>query len=180
MRPHERLPADRIVASKLDTASLRPLTGRMVLMSLLGFFAVVIGVNGVMIALAIGTMPGLESEKPYQAGIGYNAEMEAAGAQAARHWSVASHIGHDTSRRAFIKVEPRDADGAAVSGLTVTVRLMRPTDRRADHALTLQEHDRGAYVGETADVAPGAWDIEIEAGRGAERLFRSRNRVALE
>jgi nitrogen fixation protein FixH len=57
---------------------------------------------------------------------------------------------------------------------------MRPTDQRADHVLSLQERDMGAYVGETADVAPGAWDIEIEAGRGAERLFRSRNRVALE
>jgi nitrogen fixation protein FixH len=152
----------------------------MVLISLLGFFAVVIGVNGVMIALAIGTMPGLESEKPYQAGIGYNAEIETARAQAARHWTVASQIGHDTRRRASIKVEPRDANGAPVGGLTVTVRLMRPTDQRADHALSLQERDRGTYVGEIADVAPGAWGIEIEAGRGAERLFRSRNRVALE
>lgn len=180
MRPHERLPAERIAASKFARAPVRPLTGRMVLLSLLGFFAVVIGVNGVMIALAIGTMPGLEREKPYQAGVGYNAEIEMARAQAARHWSVASHIGHDPSWRASIKVEPRDADGVPVSGLTVTVRLMWPTDQRADHALSLQERDRGTYVGEAADVAPGTWDVELEAGRGSERLFRSHNRVAIE
>jgi nitrogen fixation protein FixH len=180
MAPHERLPAERAVASKFGKVPVRPLTGRMILISLLGFFGVVIGVNGMMIALAIGTMPGLESEKPYQAGIGYNAEIATARAQAARHWTVASHIGHDASRHASIKVEPRDADGAPVSGLTVTVRLMRPTDQRADRALSLQERDRGTYLGETADVAPGAWDIEIEAGRGSERLFRSRSRVALE
>jgi nitrogen fixation protein FixH len=173
MGPHERLRAETAVAS-------RPLTGRMVLISLFGFFGVVMGINGVMIALAIGTMPGLESEKPYQAGIGYNAEIATARAQAARHWTVATHITHDTSQRASIKVEPRDADGAPVSGLMVTVRLMRPTDQRADRALSLQERDMGTYLGETADVAPGTWNIEIEAGRGSARLFRSRSRVALE
>jgi nitrogen fixation protein FixH len=180
MGPRERLRAEGTVASKFDSVPVRPLTGHMVLMLLLGFFGVVIAVNGVMIALAIDTMPGLESEKPYQAGIGYNAEIEMARAQAARHWTVASHIGRDTSRRASIKVEPRDANGAPVGGLTVTVRLMRPTDQRADRALSLQERDRGTYLGETADIAPGAWDIEIEAGRESERLFRSRHRVALE
>jgi nitrogen fixation protein FixH len=168
------------VASKIGSVPARPVTGSLVLLFLFGFFGVVIGVNGVMIALAIGTMPGLESERPYQLGIAYNAEIQMARAQAARHWTVESHIGRDASRRASIKVEPRDADGAPVSGLTVTVRLMRPADQRADRALSLRERDRGTYLGETADVAPGAWDMEIEAQRGPERLFRSRNRVTLE
>jgi nitrogen fixation protein FixH len=180
MRSHERVRAERTVPSKFGSAPARQLTGRMVLISLLGFVAVVVGANGVMVGLAIGTMPGLESAKPYQAGIGYNAEIETARAQAARHWTVASHIGHDTSRRASIKVEPREADGAPISGLSVTVRLMRPTDQRADRAVLLQERNRGTYLAEIADVAPGAWDIEIEAERGSERLFRSRNRVTLE
>jgi nitrogen fixation protein FixH len=152
----------------------------MVLLSLLAFFAVIIGVNGVMIALAIGTMPGLESEKPYQAGISYNAEIETARAQAARHWTMVSRVGRETSGRASAKVEARDADGAPVGGLTVTVRLMRPTDQRADRMLSLHERESGTYVGEAADVAPGAWDVELEAGRGPERLFRSRNRITLQ
>jgi nitrogen fixation protein FixH len=180
MVPDERLRAGTTVASKIGSVPVRPVTGRLVLLFLLGFFGVVIGVNGVMIALAIGTMPGLESERPYQLGIAYNAEIHMARAQAARHWTVESHIGRDASRRASITVEPRDADGAPVSGLTVTVRLMRPADQRADRALSLKERDTGTYLGEIADVAPGAWDMEIEAQRGPERLFRSRNRVTLE
>src|SRR5215472_13466244 len=99
-------------------ATARPLTGRTVLVSLLAFFGVVIGVNGVMIALAIGTMPGLESEKPYHAGVNYNAEIETARAQTARHWTMTSHVDRDARGRASVRVEARDADGAVVGGLT--------------------------------------------------------------
>jgi nitrogen fixation protein FixH len=180
MAPHERLRAERTAAIKISSVPVRPLTGRVVLLSLLGFFAVVIGVNAVMIALAIGTMPGLETEKPYQVGVGYNAEIQTARDQAARHWTVVSHAGREGSGRVSITVEPRAADGAPVSELAMTVRLVRPTDQRADRALSLQERDRGTYLGETADVAPGAWDMEIEAQRGPERLFRSRNRITLQ
>ena len=40
--------------------SPRPLTGRMVLFSLLTFFGVVIGVNVIMMRLAIQTLPGTD------------------------------------------------------------------------------------------------------------------------
>jgi nitrogen fixation protein FixH len=180
MRPYERLRAGGPVARESGDATARPLTGRAVLVSLLAFFAVVIGVNGVMMALAIGTMPGLESEKPYQAGVAYNAEIETARAQAARRWTMASHVGRDDRGRATVKVEARDAEGAPVGGLTVSVRLMRPADKRADRAIWLSEHEAGTYLGEAADVAPGVWDAELEAARSSERLFRSHNRVILE
>jgi nitrogen fixation protein FixH len=133
-----------------------------------------------MIALAIGTMPGLESEKPYQAGVTYNAEIETARAQAARRWTVASHVGRDARGHAAVRVEARDADGAPVGGLTVTVGLMRPTDQRSDRTMTLTEGEPGTYLGGTADVAPGVWDVELEAARASKRLFRSRNRIILE
>jgi nitrogen fixation protein FixH len=180
MRPSERHRHGGTVAQKSDGTTARPLTGRAVLVSLLGFFAVVIGVNGVMMALAIGTMPGLESEKPYQTGVTYNAEIETARAQAARRWTVASQVGRDAHGRATVRVEARDADRAPVGGLAVTVRLIRPTDQRSDHATWLGEREPGTYLGEVADVAPGVWDVELNAARVSERLFRSRNRIILE
>jgi nitrogen fixation protein FixH len=158
----------------------RPLTGRAVLLWLLAFFGVVIGINVIMMALAIGTMPGLETEKPYQAGIGYNAEIAAARAQATRRWKVVSHIDRDADGRASVKVEARDRDGAPLARLAVTVRLARPTDQRADRTISLAEHESGKYLGEAADVAPGLWDVELDADRGTERMFRSKNRVTLE
>jgi nitrogen fixation protein FixH len=169
---------NRIHAGAGTTA--RPLTGRAVFASLLAFFGVVISVNGMMIALAIGTLPGLESEKPYQAGATYNAEIETARGQAARRWTVASHVDRNASGHAAVRVEARDADGAPLGGLTVTARLMRPTDQRSDRAMRLGEREPGTYLGEAADVAPGVWDVELEAARASERLFRSRNRIILE
>jgi len=163
-----------------DVGGARILTGRTVLLWLLAFFGVVIGINGVMMVLAIVTMPGLETEKPYQAGIGYNAEIGAARAQATRRWKVASHIDRDAGGRAAVKVEARDHDGAPLTSLAFTVRLARPTDQRADRIIPLTEHESGSYVGEATDVAPGVWDVELDADRGAERMFRSRNRVTLE
>ena len=180
MRPYERLRAGGTVAHESGGTTGRQLTGRTVLVSLLAFFGVVVGVNGVMIALAIGTMPGLESEKPYHAGINYNAEIETARAQAARHWTMTSHVDRDARGRASVRVEARDADGAAVGGLTVAVRLMRPADQRGDRAMSLGEREPGTYLGEAADVVPGVWDLELEAARAPERLFRSRNRIILE
>ncbi len=179
MRPHERF---RIVRSVAHNSGMTrpPLSGRIVLAALLAFFGVVIGVNGIMITLAIGTMPGLESEKPYQAGVAYNAEIEAARAQTRRHWTVASHVTRDALGRTSVRVTAHDAGGAPVGGLTVAVRLLRPTDRRDDHTIALGEREAGTYEGEAAGVAAGAWGIEIEAARASERLFRSHNRIIME
>ena len=157
----------------------RPVTGRIVLLWLLAFFAVVIGINGAMMALAIVTMPGLETEKPYQAGIGYNADIESARAQAARRWKIASHIDRDIGGRASIRVEARDRDGAPLTGLALTMRLARPTDQRADRIILLTETGNGGYLGEAQDVAPGVWDLGLDADRGPERMFRSKNRITL-
>ena len=158
---------------------MRPLTARTVLLWLLGFFAVVIAANAVMITLAVSTMPGLETEKPYQAGIGYNAEIENARVQASRRWTVLSHIDRDAGGRAAVEVEARDATQAPIGGLAVSVRLLRPTDGRADHAISLREREKGTYLGASADVGPGVWDVEIEANRGPERVFHSKNRITL-
>ncbi len=179
MRPYERLrtakPTDR-----QDKMTTQPLTGRTVLVALLVFFGIVIGVNGVMMALAIGTMPGLENEKPYQAGIAYNAEIDAARAQAARRWTVASHVGRDAQGRAAASVTARDADGNPIAGLAITVRLLRPADRRGDRTIALGEAGPGIYKGDATGVPPGAWDVEIEAVRASERLFRSHSRIVIE
>jgi nitrogen fixation protein FixH len=179
MRPYERLRTG-LPAARKGEMTVRPVTGRTVLAVLLGFFGVVIGVNAVMIALAIGTMPGLENEKPYQVGVAYNAEIEAARAQADRHWSVVSHVGRDAQDHATASVTARDADGIPMTGLAITVRLLRPADQRGDRAIALGERAPGTYEGEATGVAAGAWDVEIEAARASERLFRSRNRIIME
>jgi nitrogen fixation protein FixH len=158
----------------------RELSGRTVLFSLIGFFAVVIGVNVAMMTLAISTMPGTEVESPYLAGIKYNAEIASARAQEARGWHLTSHVDRKGDGRAVVVIEAGDRSGAPLTGLALSVKLARPTDQRADRAFTVGERTAGRYAGDAADVAAGIWDLEVEADRGGERLFRSKNRITLD
>jgi len=156
------------------------LSGRTVLFSLIGFFAVVIGVNVTMMTLAISTMPGTDVESPYLAGIKYNAEISAARAQQARGWHVTTHIDRGGDGRAIVVIDARDRNGAPLTGLALSIKLARPTDQRADRVFTLGERTAGHYAGDAVEVASGIWDLEVEADRGGERLFRSKNRVTLD
>jgi nitrogen fixation protein FixH len=157
-----------------------PLTGRRVLVYLLAFFAVVLAANGVMIKLAIDTLPGTEVDSAYRASLAFNAEISAARAQAARGWHVDAHVERGPDQRAAVRIEARDAHNTPVSGVAFLARLARPIDKRADRPVTLAEREAGIYRGEASDVPPGQWDLIIEADRGSERVFFSRNRVMLQ
>jgi len=49
----------------------RPITGRKVLFMMVAFFGVVIGVNLIMMRLAIQTLPGTEVDSAYSASLAY-------------------------------------------------------------------------------------------------------------
>ena len=157
----------------------RPLTGRMVLACILGFFAVIIAVNITMMALAIETLPGTDVDNPYRAGLAYNQEIFAARAQEQRGWRIAAHIEREPDGRGDLRIDARDAGGAPLTGLIFSAQLARPIDRRADQAVTLKEREAGVYRGTAADLAAGQWDLIIAAERGGERMFLSRNRLLL-
>ena len=135
--------------------------------------------NVVMLKLAIDTLPGTDVDSAYRASLAYNAEIAAAAAQATRGWSVVGHVERDADGRAAVRVEARDAANAPLTGLAFSARLSRPTDKRADRSTFLLERESGIYLGKVGDLAPGQWDLVIEAERGSERLFLSRNRLVL-
>lgn len=152
-------------------------TGRMVLVGLVAFFAVVVGVNAVLTYAAISTFGGVETESSYRAGLAFAREKATAQAQDALHWDVsveAATAGDAT----VVEVMARDSSGRPVPNLEAKAALAHPTDRRADLAVPLLGHGAGLFRGTTAAVA-GQWDLVIELSRAGERLFRSKNRVTL-
>ena len=76
-----------------------------------------------------------------------------------------------------MRVEARDSNGRPMSGLKFQGRFERPTDRRADLPVELAEVGIGIYRGSAPAVAPGQWDLVIEADAAGQRLFLSKNRV---
>jgi nitrogen fixation protein FixH len=159
-------------------ASPRPLTGRKVLLMLVAFFGVVIGVNVIMMRLAIQTLPGTEVDSAYSASLAYESEIAAAHDQNARNWKVDARIGRD-SGGATLQVEARDKNGTPMPGLKFQGRFERPTDRRADKSVALAEVGIGVYRGNAAGIAPGQWDLVLEGEAAGQRMFLSRNRVLL-
>ena len=157
----------------------RVLTGRAVLIWLLAFFAVVFTANGVMMKFAIETMSGTEVDSSYRAGMNFNAEAQAARRQDERAWQVWANAARNGDGDAVVRIEARDKAGVPLTGLKFSAVLERPTDKRTDHRMTLAELQTGLYGGKAADVAPGQWDLVLEADRAGERLFLSRTRVFL-
>jgi len=157
----------------------RPLTGRKVLMMIVAFFAVVFAANGLMMTLAIQTLPGTDVDSAYSASLAYENEIAAAHDQDARGWKVDAHVQRRTGAGAEVQVEVRDSRGLPVSGLRFQGRFERPTDRRADQAVELVATGDGIYFGDTAAIMPGQWDLVLEAITGGQRLFLSKNRILL-
>lgn len=161
------------------TATVRPLTGRTVLICLIAFFGVVIGANLTLAKFAIDTLPGTEVDSAYGASLAYESEIVAAREQAARGWKVNAHVARGADGRAEVRIEVRDRNGAPIQGLNFSSRLERPADRRADRPVELAASGTAAYRGEVAALAPGLWDLVLEGDVAGKRLFLSKNRIVL-
>lgn len=157
----------------------RTITGRTVLFSLVGFFAVVFAANAAMIWLAVASWNGVETQSAYRDGAHYPRERAAAEAQASRHWRVEADLAR-SGEGVEIAVTLRDGDARPLPGLAVSARLERPSHDREDLVVLLTERELGAYRGRVARLAGGNWHLVLDAGRGGERLFRSVNRISVE
>mgnify|MGYP000259454836 FL=1 len=162
----------------MDNDSGFRITGRMVLFCLIGFFGLISIANAIMIWLAVSSHTGVVVGSAYKAGGEYQSEIDTARAQAARAWAVEADVTR-AGEGAALDVTIRDADGAPVFGLAVTVRLASNVTADADAVATLSEGEVGRYRGAFETVAPGSWTLMIDADRGDDRVYHSENRVML-
>jgi nitrogen fixation protein FixH len=158
----------------------RPLTGRFVLITMIAFFTIVMGVNVVMIRLAVATLPGTEVDSAYAASLAYQREINAAHQQQARSWQVEAHLVRKGDGTATLDLRARDRNAVPVTGAVFSARLERPADRRADRAIDVVDIRGGQYRGTAEDVAAGQWDLVIEADADGKRMFLSKSRIVLQ
>ena len=82
-----------------------------------------------------------------------------------------------------LTVTLRDRDGAAVTGLTVTGVLKRPTHDGHDQPVTLTEAEPGEYVADLTLPLRGNWDLTLlaEGGRATAQgtAFEMKTRLWL-
>jgi nitrogen fixation protein FixH len=137
------------------------LSGKHIILILLGFFGIVAAVNSYFIYMAISTGPGEERGASYEAGLRYNATLAEERTQAALRWHHQSQV-LEGSR---LRIQITDADGGPVAGLAVTGHVARPAANGADRALAFKEVDAGIYESDLGLADPGSWILAFAAER---------------
>ena len=142
----------------------------------------VVVVNGVMVAFALGTWTGLETEGHYEKGLAYNRDLAAARAQAERGWRVAFALDDvaavGDARTGRLSATFADGDGRPLDDLEVRAVVLRPTTEGHDQRLALVPAGRGVYRAAVTFPLPGQWDVRIHAYRG-DAVFQESHRVRL-
>jgi nitrogen fixation protein FixH len=148
---------------------------------------IVVAVNGVLIAYAIGTFPGLTTEDAYRKGLAYNRTLAAADAQAARGWHLeltmqpATPGGGGTveadaagGRTAVLAARFTEAAGQPLTGLQVQAILERPVGVAGGLTVDLAAAGDGVYRVTLALPDAGQWQVRVLARRGDETFQESR------
>lgn len=133
----------------------KPLTGRHVLLMIVGFFAVSITVNAVFITQAFRTFRGEDVPRSYLQGLSYNETLAARAAQADAGWSAITDVGPDHAR-----IHIADANGLPVTGLELSGRLRHPADANRDVDLVFSENAPGHYSA-NFPAAAGSWHLIV-------------------
>ena len=143
-----------------------------------GFFGVVVMVNGIMLFFALDSWTGIETEEAYRKGLAYNEQIAAAEAQQQLGWSAELAVEQPAPGRAAIALELRDRAGGPVEGAEVTGQLLRPTLEGYDLTAPLTHSGPGTYSAELTLPLAGIWDLEIEV-RHARGTYRLTERLTL-
>jgi len=162
----------------MNRAGEMKISGRMVLVTLVAFFAIIASVNALMATLAIRTFGGVEVENAYRAGLEFARELGAAREQQARNIQVDIVTRRLADGRTDFRLTAGNIDAAGGSQLRVVLELRHPADRRHDQIVVMNRIGAGTF-GAQSEIAPGQWNVSISLDRGGERIFRSVNRIAI-
>ena len=161
------------------TAMESRLTGKHILLILLGFFAVVGVVNAAFVYFAVSTRPGEEQGASYEVGLHYNNILAEERTQNELQWRHQSQIAQSSR----LRVSVTDNAGAPVPRLAVTGTFGRPATDNADRSLVFKEVDAGLYEAPLGQIEPGSWVLSFIAEKarpGAESAtYRVKERLWL-
>jgi nitrogen fixation protein FixH len=148
--------------------------------SFIGFFAVVLLVNGIMIFVAFDTWTGIgqENANSYQQGLAYNDRLAEVAAQEALGWQAELSFEELAGRQGRLELALADRNGNPLEGAAVAATLARPTNAASDFALPLSDAGIGRYGADIDFPAAGQWDVRIVAEHG-DGTYRITGRVYL-
>jgi nitrogen fixation protein FixH len=141
-----------------------------------GFFVVVFGANAAMVAFALATWTGVETDQPYEDGNAYQNVLDAEHRQAELGWKVDLDFQAKDRDHAAVTLTMLDRDGAPIHGANVHARFVRPTREGFDSEVGLRELGDGRYGAEPRVGLPGQWDLVV-VGSYDGHSYQVRRRV---
>lgn len=142
----------------------KPLTGFKVLMIAVGAFGVILTANLLLAFNAVRSFPGLEVDNSYVASQTFNDDLEQ---QLSLGWDVRAEVQNGMLVLAFT-----DDAGRPVEVATLDATLGRATHVRDDQRPEFAYY-RGVFTA-PVDLAPGNWNIRLEATAADGTPFRQR------
>ncbi|HVZ67859.1 MAG TPA: FixH family protein [Rhizomicrobium sp.] len=141
----------------------REITGRQVLIWLVGFFALVMAVNTVFIAVSLKTFRGEDEQKPYLQGVEYNRTLALRAEQEKAGWRAAIGAVREASGAVRISVSLKRPNGSPESQVALKGELRHPADENKDRAFALTAIGPDSYRAEIPGVSAGTWDVVVTA-----------------
>lgn len=152
------------------------ITGRMVLLGILGFFGVIFAVNGAFVYFALDSWPGLSNDSAYEQGLDYNQTIAAAEAQNATGWQSAVSIEKEQGYYA-VSVHLKEANGEPLSGQKVTATFRRPVGAENTIVTAMLPMSDGVYANRVELPFPGRWQVFVEVETGEAISYRMQHEV---
>jgi nitrogen fixation protein FixH len=148
-----------------------PLTGWHMLAIVALFFGTIVAVNVAMAFAATGTFPGLVVSNSYVASQNYNELLTDARGQEDAGW-----VSELSTEGGMLRFGLSRASGTLPADLAVSAHVGRPSTTREDRIVSFTPLGGGAFRADEA-LPPGRWEVDIEARRGADLLYRNRQEV---
>ena len=158
--------------SRALPSATRPITGKMVLIWIVAFFAVIVAVNLTFVYFALDSWPGLTTQKAYEEGIAYNQTLEGAARQDAMGWRSHVVLGAATPKGTRMLTLTMTGPDGVLAGLAAQARLTRPLGEGLTVDVTLAEDRPGLYAALLRLPALGRWQAEVTARAPDGRAYR--------
>lgn len=149
----------------------KPLSGGMVFRWLAAAFGLIVGVNAVMIFLALTSFSGETETKSYAAGLDYNQTLARVAAQKSLGWRVSGGVAPMDGGVIKVAVTLTDAAGKPIDGLDAVATFMRPTVEGADFTIALAGQGGGLYTATATPALPGRWHVRAAFVHGDAEPF---------
>lgn len=155
-----------------ETGRKGGLKGWHVLLMFLGFFGVMLTVNGIFLTSAIKSFPGEDVEESYIQGIEFNDVLESRRMQEELGWQAEAGV-----QNGEILFRLSDRDGAPLGYREIDGQLRHPGNLALDRSIVFEPTARGEYVYAIEENLPsGRWTLQVDVkdAPGGNTVFTAR------